>query len=179
MNILRSKEYIEAWSAFALIKAGVIAEPFSKEWLSDRPDLQIGDFGIEVVNAVAPLAGEQRSFQQQLTNCKTFDEANKLSMTDYFKKSQVKVKPLGETDLHFIYTSSFGEDVASESDATKIIVEKIKEKDNKFSKYPDSQRYTKKGLFIHKTDDIFLESPMTLGEILSSLDLVVAQQIKQ
>ncbi|MGI6665302.1 MAG: hypothetical protein ACOX3W_07825 [Christensenellaceae bacterium] len=58
MNVFRSKKYVEVWPAFALIKAGIITEPFSKEWLSDRPDLQIDNFGIEVVNAVEPLVGE-------------------------------------------------------------------------------------------------------------------------
>jgi hypothetical protein len=82
------------------------------------------------------------------------------------------VEPLGKTNLPFIYTSSFGEDETFKKDATKMIVEKIIEKNGKFSKYPDKQRYSKKGLFIHKTDDIFLETPTSTGEVLSSLDLI-------
>ena len=171
MDIFRSKEYVEAWAAFALIKVGVITAPFSKDWLSDRPDLQIGDMGVEVVNAVDPFEGEQRNFQQQLADCTTYTKADELSQTNYFKKSQVKVKPLGDTELPFVYTSSFNEDKTSKRDATEIIIEKIKEKNCKFSKYPECQRFTKKGLFIHKTDDIFLETPTTLGVVLSSLDI--------
>jgi len=35
-----------------LIKTAQICEPFSTEWLKDKPDLQIGNFGIEVTEAI-------------------------------------------------------------------------------------------------------------------------------
>ncbi|MDR1754578.1 MAG: hypothetical protein LBR74_06700 [Eubacterium sp.] len=35
----------EAYAALILILTGQISEPFSLDWLKDRPDLQIGDNG--------------------------------------------------------------------------------------------------------------------------------------
>lgn len=171
MDVFATKKYKEAWAAFAMIKAGIIHKPFSIDWLSDRPDLQIGNLGIEVVNAMEPLEGEQQSFQNQLVKCPTFMSAQKLNSTDYFRNSRFKIKPLGETHLPFIYRSSYEEQSLSTTSASDIIIKKIREKSNKFPKYPNSQRFIYKWLFINKTDDIFLETPTIWGDILSTLNV--------
>ena len=170
MYVYETKKYKEAWAAFAMIKTGIINEPFSIEWLQDRPDLQIKQIGIEVTDAIESLEGEQRHFQNELTRCSTFKEACTLNNSNQSRNSKLKVKPLGKTDLPFIYRSSLVAENPSAINSTNLIIKKIKEKNDKYTKYPNSKYFRRKGLFIQKTDDVFLETPMITGEVLYTLD---------
>ena len=42
-----TKKELEVYAALVLVKTSQISEPFSTDWLKDRPDIQIGKLGIE------------------------------------------------------------------------------------------------------------------------------------
>jgi len=47
-----TKKELEAYAALVLIKTTQIIESFSTDWLKDKPDLQISNFGMEVTEAI-------------------------------------------------------------------------------------------------------------------------------
>jgi len=82
-------KYNEAFAALALVKTALIQEPFSIEWLQDRPDsqhhpdLRIGDFGIEVTAALLPSEGGLEYILNKLCSIKSFEDAR-----DWFCKEK-------------------------------------------------------------------------------------------
>jgi hypothetical protein len=66
---LMTKKELEAYAALILIKTTQICEPLSTDWLKDRPDLQIGNFGIEVTEAIDEKGGEQRQLDSRILKC--------------------------------------------------------------------------------------------------------------
>ena len=125
MNIYETKKYKEAWAALAMIKMDIIHKPFSTDWLKDGPDLQIDSIGIEVTEAIEPLEGEQRHFQNELIKCLTFQGAQNLNNSYQFRNSKTSAKRLGDTDLPFIYRTSLEEKNSHTTDDTDLIVGKI------------------------------------------------------
>ena len=95
---MRKKE-LEAYAAFVLIKTAQICEPFSIDWLKDKPDLQIGKFGIEVTEAIDNKDGEQRHIDSEILECKTYEDANKyINSFKYPNKNRSEIKKLPYSD---------------------------------------------------------------------------------
>lgn len=97
-----TKKELEAYAALVLIKTAQICEPFSADWLKDKPDLQIGSFGIEVTEVIDKKDGEQRQIDSEILNCETYENANTyINNLKYPRKyrSETKELPGSERDL--------------------------------------------------------------------------------
>jgi hypothetical protein len=144
-------DFIEAYAAFALIEAGVVNIPFSKDWLKDRPDLQIGNFGIEVVEAITTSEGKQRNFLNQCLECDDYEEAKTLNNS--FHNSELTVEKLGDTNYP-VLTS--GVKIGFITTFQDIIVARINEKSKKFQNFPNFNKFTRKGVFVCANDPMML-----------------------
>jgi hypothetical protein len=69
---IKESTFEEVCAALTLIKAGIINENFSLQWIQDQngcqnhPDLKINDFGIEVTSALQNYEGEKQNIEKQL-----------------------------------------------------------------------------------------------------------------
>lgn len=160
---MSGNEFKEAFAAIILIEAGIITQPFNSNWLKDRPDLQLGDLGIEVTEAISTDEGEQRFFQQEMLDCNNIEEVNKLPITKT-PKNRNKAKQLGETPLHYVSTSL---EIFDEDKTSNLIVSRILSKNEKFPEYPNQEIFSKRWLFIF-AEDIFVSiSPLDFNRIKS------------
>ena len=148
------KKYDEAFAALVLFEMNIIKDkPFSQDWLSDKPDLQIDGFGVEVSQAITKDEGKQRKFNIQLLECNNYEEAKELSNSRYFRDSESEVEKWGSTDFPAIHSPV---KIGIPSDWTDIIIDSIKVKNEKFQTYTNHNDYSKKGLFLYCKDNMLL-----------------------
>lgn len=147
---MNKNKFYEAFAALILVKADVIKESFNNSWLKDRPDLQIGDLGIEVTEAISTKQGEQRFFQQEILDCKTVDDANKLPITTT-PKNRNRVIQIENTPYFFVST---GLEKADEKETSNLIVSRIRMKNKMFKDYPDLLRFRERWVFVF-VEDVF------------------------
>jgi len=141
---MRKKE-LEAYAALVLIKTAQICEPFSADWLKDKPDLQIGNFGIEVTEAIDKKDGEQRQIDSKILNCETYENANKyINSLKYPRKYRSEIKQLPDSE-RFSLMSGGG---YNDKKPLTLIVNSVHDKSRKFLKYPDHKMFSRRGLYI-------------------------------
>lgn len=140
-----TKKELEAYAALILIKTKQICEPFSTDWLRDRPDLQIGNFGIEVTEAIDKKGGEQRQLDSRILKCETYENANKyINNLKYPKKYSSEILQLPGSD-RFALMSGGG---YNDKKPIALIVNAIPDKSSKFLNYPDCKMFSRCGLYI-------------------------------
>lgn len=141
---MRKKE-LEAYAAFVLIKTDQICEPFSIDWLKDKPDLQIGKFGIEVTEAIDKKDGEQRHIDSKILECKSYEDANKyINCLKYPNKNRSETKQLPYSERFYI-TRGGG---YNDKNANDLIITAIQDKTRKFLKYSEHEKFSRRGLYI-------------------------------
>lgn len=139
------KNELEAYAAFVLIKTSQICEPFSSDWLKDKPDLQIGKFGIEVTAAIDNKDGEQCHIDSKIWECKTYEDANKyINSLKYPNKNRSETKQLPYSERFYI-TRGGG---YNDKKANDLIINAIQNKTRKFLKYPEHENFSRRGLYI-------------------------------
>ena len=83
----------EIFAALVLVEGGEIATPFSTEWLKDKPDLQIGNIGIEVTESVRESSAAANRFANKMLGCDSYEDAmemqNKNRNVDEFRPFQI------------------------------------------------------------------------------------------
>jgi hypothetical protein len=139
------KKCREVYAGLALITIGQIQEPFSMDWLQDRPDLQIGNFGIEVTEAISERQGEKRDIEEKMFSCKTIESLNKYKGT-LTKPNKYQFDVLTVPDTSCITIGTGGG--YNEEHSIKVITDSIEKKSDKFRKYPDYERFSRRGLYI-------------------------------
>ncbi|HKL10940.1 MAG TPA: hypothetical protein VJ990_05825 [Clostridia bacterium] len=140
-----TKKELEVYAALVLVKTSQISEPFSTDWLKDRPDIQIGKFGIEVTEAIGKREGEQRQLDSNILRCETYENANKyISNLKYPKKYHSETKQLPGSE-RFSLMSGGG---YNDKEFNDLIVNRIHDKSSKFLKYPDCKKFSRRGLYI-------------------------------
>lgn len=139
------KKELEAYAALVLIRTAQICEPFSVDWLKDRPDLQINNFGVEVTRAIASKDAEQYQLDSMVLNCETYKNANEyISNLNRPEEYCSKPKQLPDSD-RFSLMSGGGYD---EKKHLNLIIKAIVDKSRKFHKYPDHKIFSRRGLYI-------------------------------
>jgi len=140
-----TKKELEAYAALVLIKTAQICEPFSADWLKDKPDLQIGSFGIEVTEVIDKKDGEQRQIDSEILNCETYENANTyINNLKYPRKYRSETKELPGSE-RFILTNGGG---YNDKKPLTLIVNAIQDKSRKFLKYHDHKTFSRRGLYI-------------------------------
>jgi len=140
-----TKKELEAYAALILIKTKQICEPFSTDWLRDRPDLQIGNFGVEVTEAIDKKDGEQRQLDSKILQCETYENANKyINNLKNPEKYSNEIMRLLSSDSFSVGSGGGYKD----KKAIDLIVNAIQDKSSKFLKYPDYKIFLRKGLYI-------------------------------
>lgn len=140
-----TKKELEAYAALVLIKTAQICEPFSADWLKDKPDLQIGSFGIEVTEVIDKKDGEQRQIDSEILNCETYENANTyINNLKYPRKYRSETKELPGSE-RFILTNGGG---YNDKKPLTLIVNAIQNKSRKFLKYHDHKTFSRRGLYI-------------------------------
>lgn len=140
-----TKKELEAYAALILINTTQICRPLSTDWLRDKPDLQIGNFGIEVTEAIDKKEGEQRHWDLKVLECETYDNANKFinNLRDP-NKFNSEIMQLPNSDRFSLVDGGGYDDKRS----VTYIINAIKYKSNKFIKYPDFKKFSRRGLYI-------------------------------
>lgn len=159
-----TKKELEAYAALILIKTTQICEPLSTDWLKDRPDLQIGNFGIEVTEAIDEKGGEQRQLDSRILKCETYENANKyVKNLKYPEKYSNEILRLKGSD-RFALMSGGG---YNDKKPIALIVNAIQDKSSKFLKYPDCKMFSRRGLYIFD------------GELRPSMQLLDTESIRK
>lgn len=136
---------LEAYAALVLVKTAQICEPFSADWLKDRPDLQIGSFGIEVTEAIDQKDAEQRQLDSKVINCQTYKIANAyIKELKYPEKYRSEPKQIPGSD-RFSLMSGGGYD---DNKPLNLIVKAIAKKSRMFREYTDYEKFSRRGLYI-------------------------------
>lgn len=137
----------EIFAALVLVESGEIATPFSTEWLKDKPDLQIGDIGIEVTESVRESSAAADRFANKLLSCYSYEDAmemqNKNRKADEFRPFQILDTP----DFGIDYQTS-GWD---ENDVMYLIAQCINNKQEKWQNYTHVHI---RQLYVKVTDDL-------------------------
>ena len=140
-----TKKELEAYAALVLVKTAQICEQFSADWLKDKPDLQIGNFGIEVTEAIDKKDGEQRQIDSEILNSETYENADTyINNLKYPKKYRSEIKQLLGSE-RFSLMSGGG---YNDKKPLTLIVNAIQDKSRKFLKYPDYKMFSRRGLYI-------------------------------
>lgn len=136
---------LEAYAALVLVETAQICEPFSADWLKDRPDLQIGNFGIEVTSAIGTKDAEQRQLDSTVLDCETYKDAIEyISNLNQPKEYRSEPMQLSDSD-RFSLMSGGGYD---DKKPLALIVNAIEVKSEKFLKYPNHKMFSRRGLYI-------------------------------
>ena len=137
----------EIFAALVLVESGELTAPFSNEWLKDRPDLQIGNTGIEVTESVRESSAAADRFANKLLSCDSYEDAmemqNKNRKADEFRPFQILDTP----DFGIDYRTS-GWD---ENDVMYLIAQCINNKQEKWKNYIHVHI---RQLYVKVTDDL-------------------------
>ena len=140
-----TKKELEAYAALVLIKTTQIIESFSTDWLKDKPDLQISNFGMEVTEAIDEKDGEQRQIDSRILKCETYENANNyINNLKYPEKYCSEIVQLPGSDRYALMSGGGYND----KKFITLIVNAIQDKSSKFLKFPDSKRFSRRGLYI-------------------------------
>ena len=141
---MESKE-LEAYAALILVKTAQIGEQFSTDWLKDRPDLQIGSFGIEVTRAIDEGDAEQENLDSEVLNQPKIQNAyayvNGLKRPEEYR-SNISQLPYSD---RFTLKSGGGYNL---NRPVKLIVDAIERKSKKFYSYPEAESFSRRGLYV-------------------------------
>lgn len=160
------KKEREAYAAFVLVKTAQICKPFSIDWLKDRPDLQVGNFGIEVTRAIDTQDAEQSKLDSEVLACQTYEAAHeKISKLKKPEKYRSEPRQLPGSN-RFSLLSGGGYDDAK---PLKLIVHAIERKNRKFIKYPDYERFSQRGLYIFDDEIRPSGHPLSVESILKPM----------
>ncbi len=157
----------EAYAALVLVKTAQIREPFSVDWLKDRPDLQVGKFGIEVTRAIDSQEAEQCQIDSEVLACPTYEFANEyIRKLKYPEKYRSEPKQLPGSD-RFSLISGGGYDDDKPLD---LIVKAIAKKSKIFPQYPEYKSFLRRGLYISDEDLYPNTAPLSAELILKSIN---------
>lgn len=175
------EKYRNACAALSLIKFNCIQEAFSTDCLQDRPDLQIGQFGIEVTEALLEKQGEKRNVERKMSACENIEKLNEyINNQKYPNKHNFDIVQFPGTKRFSVGT---GGGYAKEY-LLKIITNCIEKKSAMYYKYPNHERFTKRGLYIsagsillpsHRVDKDLLQSSINS----SAFDVVFIHQTEK
>lgn len=128
-----------------MLETTQICGPISIDWLKDKPDLQIGTFGIEVTEAINNKEGERRHWDLKILKCETYDSARKFvnSLRDPSKYNREIVR-LPNSERFSLMEGGGYDDTKS----VTCIINAIKHKSSKFLNYPDFKKFLRRGLYI-------------------------------
>lgn len=136
---------LEVYAALVLVKTTQICESFSADWLKDRPDLQISNFGIEVTRAIDTKDAEQLQLDSTVLSCETYKNANEyISNLNCPEEYRSEIKRLPGSDRISLMSGGGYND----KKPLILIVKAIKDKSRKFLKYPDHKMFSRRGLYI-------------------------------
>jgi len=140
-----TKKEQEIYAALVLIKTGQVSEPFSIDWAKDKPDLQIKDFGIEVVRAIDKKEAEQDKLDSKILKCENYDSAKEYINNLKYPESYRSTPRQLPNSNRFSLVSGGGYDGEKH---IELIKSTICRKSMKYLEYPNHQMYTRRGLYV-------------------------------
>jgi len=139
---------LEIYAALVLVQASQISEPFSFNWVKDRPGLQINRFGIEVTRAIDKKEAEQCKLDLKVPDCQTLKNANEY-IENLKRPNEYRGKPTQlPNSERFSLMRSGGYDDMTPITPITLVVNSIHHKSRKFCSYPSHTMFSRRGLYV-------------------------------